>query len=56
MHELADQIILYSAAIASTSFAFQGNMATSFIAGEIIKPEKNLRQQRCLQLVLRVQS
>ena len=43
-----DQIILYSAAIASTSFAFQGNMATSFIAGEIIKPEKNLSRSMLL--------
>ncbi len=39
---LYDQIVLYGAAIASTSFAYQGNMATSFVAGEILKPEKNL--------------
>jgi APA family basic amino acid/polyamine antiporter len=32
------------AALAATSFAYQGNMATSFIGGEILNPEKNLRR------------
>ena len=36
------QIAVYGAAIAATSFAYQGNMATSYIAGEIVNPEKNL--------------
>ena len=31
-------------ALAATSFAYQGNMATSFIGGEILNPEKNLRR------------
>jgi len=45
---LYDQIVLYGAAIASTSFAYQGNMATSFVAGEILKPEKNLSRSMLL--------
>jgi len=32
------------AALAATSFAYQGNMATSFIGGEILNPEKNIKR------------
>ena len=36
------------AALAATSFAYQGNMATSFIGGEILNPEKNLKRSMIL--------
>ncbi len=45
---LYDQIVLYGAAIASTSFAYQGNMATSFVAGEVVNPGKNLSRSMLL--------
>jgi len=31
-------------ALAATAFAYQGNMSTSFIGGEILNPEKNLKR------------
>lgn len=47
-----DQIAIYGAAIAATSFAYQGNMATSYIAGEIVNPEKNLSRSMSLGVVI----
>jgi len=47
-----DQIAMYGAAIAATSFAYQGNMATSYVAGEIVNPEKNLSRSMLLGVVI----
>jgi len=47
-----DQIAIYGAAIAATSFAYQGNMATSYVAGEIVNPEKNLSRSMLLGVVI----
>ena len=45
---LGAEIAVFGAALASTSFAYQGNMATSFIGGEIRYPEKNLKRSMLL--------
>ena len=47
-----DRIAMYGAAIAATSFAYQGNMATSYIAGEIVNPEKNLSRSMLLGVMV----
>ena len=43
---------MYGAAIAATSFAYQGNMATSYVAGEIVNPEKNLSRSMLLGVLI----
>jgi len=45
---LGAEIAVFGAALASTSFAYQGNMSTSFIGGEIRYPEKNLKRSMLL--------
>jgi APA family basic amino acid/polyamine antiporter len=45
---LGAEIAVFGAALASFSFAYQGNMATSFIGGEILNPEKNLKRSMIL--------
>ena len=44
IRSLGAEIAVFGTALASTSFAYQGNMATSFIGGEIRHPEKNLKR------------
>ena len=48
IRSLGAEIAVFGAALASTSFAYQGNMATSFIGGEIRYPEKNLKRSMLL--------
>ena len=48
LRSLGAEIAVFGAALASTSFAYQGNMATSFIGGEIRHPEKNLKRSMLL--------
>ena len=48
LRSLGAQIAVFGAALASTSFAYQGNMSTSFIGGEIRHPEKNLKRSMLL--------
>jgi APA family basic amino acid/polyamine antiporter len=48
IRSLGAEIAVFGAALASTSFAYQGNMATSFIGGEIRHPEKNLKRSMLL--------
>jgi len=48
IRSLGAEIAVFGAALASTSFAYQGNMATSFIGGEICHPEKNLKRSMLL--------
>jgi APA family basic amino acid/polyamine antiporter len=48
LRSLGAEIAVFGAALASTSFAYQGNMATSFIGGEIRHPEKNMKRSMLL--------
>ena len=48
LRSLGAEIAVFGTALASTSFAYQGNMSASFIGGEIRYPEKNLKRSMLL--------